>query len=68
MTDQNKTNRLSIVLNALRGIKALEDSEETDYSEQRTARRLAQHSALIDAHSFMTEPLELGRDARPEPV
>ncbi len=65
MTDQNKTNRLSIVLNALRGIKALEDSEETDYSEQRTARRLAQHSSC-DEHSFMTEPLELGGHPGPE--
>ncbi len=64
MNDQDKTNRLSIVLSALRGIKALvEDHEDTeaDFSKQRAGRRLAQHSAQDD-------PEELGGHPAPEPV
>jgi hypothetical protein len=63
--NESQYKKLLTVLHALRGIKALEDGEEADFSEQRTARRLAQHSSC-DEHSFMTEPLELGRDARPD--
>ncbi len=70
MTTKDQYERLLVILKSLKGVELLEDSQEdseADFSEQRAGRRVAQHSAQ-DAHSFMTEPLELGRDARPEPV
>jgi hypothetical protein len=69
MTSKDQYERLLIILKSLKDVELLEDTEdsEADFSEQRAGRRVAQHSTQ-DTHSFMTEPLELGRDARPEPV
>jgi hypothetical protein len=69
MTNKDQYERLLIILKSLKSVELLEDTEdsEADFSEQRAGRRVAQHLSW-DEHSFMTEPLELGREAHPEPV